>query len=142
MKKLCFIAATAVAMVLGLTGCVTSETCDVIVYCREGFAGSLFPETEGLNSTEMKKIFNAHLLELGEPFGDNDVIIRRQNNEAKVKEAVLQAAKEADEEVKEKYGDPVRVQERYSKLSIAVYYGYGSNPDVKVATYTYKDEKE
>ena len=82
------------------------------------------------------------MLELGESFGDNDVIIRRQNNEEYVKQAVIQAAKDADAEVKEKYGDPVRVQERYSHLSIAVYYRFGGNPEVKVATYTYKDEIE
>ena len=43
MKKLCFIAATVVAIVLGMTGCFKSETCDAIVYCREGFAGALTP---------------------------------------------------------------------------------------------------
>ena len=142
MKKLCFIAATVVAIVLGMTGCFKSETCDAIVYCREGFAGAMTPETEGLNSKEMRKIFNAHMLELGESFGDNDVIIRRQNNEEYVKQGDIQAAKDADSEVKEKYGDPVRVQERYSHLSIAVYYRFGGNPEVKVATYTYKDEIE
>ena len=79
MKKLFFAVAAMAAMLLGMTGCFKSETCDAIVYCREGFAGAMTPETEGLNSKEMRKIFNAHMLELGESFGDNDVIIRRQS---------------------------------------------------------------
>ena len=142
MKKLCFIAATVVAIVLGMTGCFKSETCDAIVYCREGFAGALTPETEGLNSQEMRKIFNAHMLELGESFGDNDVIIRRQNNEEYVKQAVIQAAKDADAEVKEKYGDPVTVKENYKSLKMSVYYDFADNPEVKVVTYIYKEETE
>ena len=142
MKKLCFIAATVVAIVLGMTGCFKSETCDAIVYCREGFAGALTPETEGLNSQEMRKIFNAHMLELGESFGDNDVIIRRQNNEEYVKQAILQAAKEADAEVKEKYGDPVTVKENFKSLKMSVYYDFADNPEVKVVTYIYKEETE
>ena len=142
MKKLCFIAATVVAIVLGMTGCFKSETCDAIVYCREGFAGALTPETEGLNSKEMRKIFNAHMLELGESFGDNDVIIRRQNNEEYVKQAVIQAAKDADAEVKEKYGDPVTVKENFKSLKMSVYYDFADNPEVKVVTYIYKEETE
>ena len=142
MKKLCFIAATVVAIVLGMTGCFKSETCDAIVYCREGFAGALTPETEGLNSQEMRKIFNAHMLELGESFGDNDVIIRRQNNEEYVKQAVIQAAKDADAEVKEKYGDPVTVKENFKSLKMSVYYDFADNPEVKVVTYIYKEETE
>ena len=142
MKKLCLIAATVVAIVLGMTGCFKSETCDAIVYCREGFAGALTPETEGLNSQEMRKIFNAHMLELGESFGDNDVIIRRQNNEEYVKQAVIQAAKDADAEVKEKYGDPVTVKENFKSLKISVYYDFDDNPEVKVVTYIYKEETE
>ena len=142
MKKLCFIAATVVAIVLGMTGCFKSETCDAIVYCREGFAGALTPETEGLNSQEMRKIFNAHMLELGESFGDNDVIIRRQNNEEYVKQAVIQAAKDADAEVKEKYGDPVTVKENFKSLKMSVYYDFADNPEVEVVTYIYKEETE
>ena len=142
MKKLCFIAATVVAIVLGMTGCFKSETCDAIVYCREGFAGALTPETEGLNSQEMRKIFNAHMLELGESFGDNDVIIRRQTNENKVKQAILQAAQEADAEVKEKYGDPVTVKENFKSLNMSVYYDFADNHEVKVVTYIYKEETE
>ena len=142
MKKVCFIAATVVAIVLGMTGCFKSETCDAIVYCREGFAGALTPETEGLNSQEMRKIFNAHMLELGESFGDNDVIIRRQNNEEYVKQAVIQAAKDADAEVKEKYGDPVTVKENYKSLKMSIYYDFADNPEVKVVTYIYKEETE
>ena len=142
MKKLCFIAATVVAIVLGMTGCFKSETCDAIVYCREGFAGALTPETEGLNSQEMRKIFNAHMLELGDSFGDNDVIIRRQNNEEYVKQAVIQAAKDADAEVKEKYGDPVTVKDNFKSLKMSVYYDFADNPEVKVVTYIYKEETE
>ena len=142
MKKLCFIAATVVAIVLGMTGCFKSETCDAIVYCREGFAGAMTPETEGLNSKEMRKIFNAHMLGLGESFGDNDVIIRRQNNEEYVKQAVIQAAKDADAEVKEKYGDPVTVKENFKSLKMSVYYDFADNPEVKVVTYIYKEETE
>ena len=142
MKKLCLIAATVVAIVLGMTGCFKSETCDAIVYCREGFAGAMTPETEGLNSKEMRKIFNAHMLELGESFGDNDVIIRRQNNEEYVKQAVIQAAKDADAEVKEKYGDPVTVKENFKSLKMSVYYDFADNPEVKVVTYIYKEETE
>lgn len=140
MKKLCFAVVTMVTMLLGMTGC-TSETSDVIVYCRTYFGasgGTLVEETEGLTETELKKAFDAHLLQLGESFGE-DIIIRRQNDETKVKNAVLQAAKDADAELKEKYGDPVKVQDKYSKLGIRVYYVFGGNDDVTVADYTYKE---
>ena len=81
MKKLSFVLATMVTILLGMTGC-TTETSDVIVYCRTYFgssSGTLVEETEGLNETELKKVFDAHLLQLGESFGE-DVIIRRQND--------------------------------------------------------------
>lgn len=140
MKKLCFAVVTMVTMLLGMTGC-TTETSDVIVYCRTYFgasSGTLVEETEGLNETELKKVFDAHLLQLGESFGE-DVIIRRQNDETKVKNAVIQAAKDADAEIKEKYGNPVKVQDRFSKLGIRVYYIIGDKEDVTVADYTYKE---
>ena len=142
MKKLSFVLATMVTILLGMTGC-TVETSDVIVYWRVGFessSSSLDQETEGLNPTELYKIFDAHMQNVGEPFGgDNEIIIRRQNNEEKVKKSILQAAQDADAEVKEKFGDPANVQKKYSKLKIAVYYIYGDNPDVTVVTYTYKE---
>ncbi|MGM9809734.1 MAG: hypothetical protein ACI30J_02560 [Paludibacteraceae bacterium] len=142
MKKLCFIAATLVAMLLGMSGCTTSETTDVVVYYLVSFrasGGTLTPETEGLNSTELSDVFKTHLLTLGEKLGDNSVVIRRQSNEKNVKQAILQATQDADAELKAKYGDPVTVQQKYSHLSITVYYGFGDNPDVTVATYTYKE---
>ena len=140
MKKLSFVLATMVTILLGMTGC-TTETSDVIVYCRTYFgssSGTLVEETEGLNETELKKVFDAHLLQLGESFGE-DVIIRRQNDETKVKNAVIQAAKDADAEIKAKYGNPVKVQDRFSKLGIRVYYIFGDKEDVTVADYTYKE---
>ena len=140
MKKLSFVLATMVTILLGMTGC-TTETSDVIVYCRTYFgssSGTLVEETEGLNETELKKVFDAHLLQLGESFGE-DVIIRRQNDETKVKNAVIQAAKDADAEIKEKYANPVKVQDRFSKLGIRVYYIFGDKGDVTVADYTYKE---
>ena len=140
MKKLSFVLATMVTILLGMTGC-TTETSDVIVYCRTYFgssSGTHVEETEGLNETELKKVFDAHLLQLGESFGE-DVIIRRQNDETKVKNAVIQAAKDADAEIKEKYGNPVKVQDRFSKLGIRVYYIFGDKEDVTVADYTYKE---
>ena len=145
MKKLFFAVAAMAAMLLGMTGCFTTEVSDVTIYCRVSSNGSFSttkPVSPGLDDSELKSIFKEHMLTLGEPFGDDGIIIRRQTNENKVKQASLQAAKEADAEVKEKYGDPVRVQEWYSHLSIAVYYRFGGNPEVKVATYTYKDEIE
>ena len=145
MKKLFFAVAAMAAMLLGMTGCFTTEVSDVTIYCRVSSHASISttkPVSPGLDDSELKSIFKEHMLTLGEPFGDDGIIIRRQTNENKVKQAILQAAKEADAEVKEKYGDPVRVQKRYSHLSIAVYYRFGGNPEVKVATYTYKDEIE
>ena len=62
------------------------------------------------------------MLTLGEPFGDDGIIIRRQTNENKVKQAILQAAKEADAEVKEKYGDPVTVKENYKNPCLCIIY--------------------
>ena len=59
-----------------------------------------------------------------------------------MKQAVIQAAKDADAEVKEKYGDPVTVKENYKSLKMSVYYDFADNPEVKVVTYTYKDEIE
>ena len=141
MKKLSFVLATMVTILLGMTGC-TSETSDVIVYWLVGFEGSsssLDQETEGLNPSELTNIFEAHMQNLGESLGENSVIIRRQNNEEKVKKSILQVAQDADAEVKEKFGDPVNVQKKYSKLKIAVTYIYGDNPDVTVVTYTYKE---
>ena len=82
------------------------------------------------------------MLTLGEPFGDDGIIIRRQTNENKVKQAILQAAKEADAEVKEKYGDPVTVKENFKSLKMSVYYDFADNPEVKVVTYIYKEETE
>ena len=140
MKKLSFVLATMVTILLGMTGC-TTETSDVIVYCRTYFgasSGTLVEETEGLNETELKKVFDAHLLQLGESFGE-DIIIRRQNDETKVKNAVIQAAKDADAEIKEKYDNPVKVQDRFSKLGIRVYYIFGDKENVTVADYTYKE---
>ena len=145
MKKLCFIAATVVAIVLGMTGCFQSETCDAIVYCRVSSNGSFSttkPVSPGLDDSELKSIFKKHMLTLGEPFGDDGIIIRRQTNENKVKQAILQAAKEADAEVKEKYGDPVTVKENFKSLKMSVYYDFADNPEVKVVTYIYKEETE
>ena len=141
MKKLSFVLATMVTIFLGMTGC-TVETSDVIVYWRVGFeisSSSLDQETEGLNPSELTNIFEAHMQNLGESLGENSVIIRRQNNEEKVKKSILHAAQDADAEVKEKFGDPANVQKKYSKLKIAVYYTYGGDPDVTVVTYTYKE---
>ena len=59
-----------------------------------------------------------------------------------MKQAILQAAQEDDDEVKEKYGDPVTVKENYKSLKISVYYDFADNPEVKVVTYIYKEETE
>ena len=59
-----------------------------------------------------------------------------------MKQAILQAAQEADAEVKEKYGDPVTVKENYKSLKMSVYYDFADNPEVKVVTYIYKEETE
>ncbi|MGN0235327.1 MAG: hypothetical protein ACI4BD_03285 [Paludibacteraceae bacterium] len=143
MKKLCLVAATLVAMVLGMTGCGTTEVSDVTIYCRVSYSASgnsLNPVTPGIDDSELKDIFKSHMLTLGAPFGDDAIIIRSQSNEKNVKQAILQAAQEADEEVKAKYGDPVAVQSNFKKLKMSVYYDFGGNPEVEVVTYTYKEE--
>ena len=145
MKKLFFAVAAMAAMLLGMTGCFTTEVSDVTIYCRVSSNASFSttkPVSPGLDDSELKSIFKKHMLTLGEPFGDDGIIIRRQNNENKVKQAILQAAQEADAEVKEKYGDPVTVKENFKSLKMSVYYDFADNPEVKVVTYIYKEETE
>ena len=145
MKKLFFAVAAMAAMLLGMTGCFTTEVSDVNIYCRVSSNGSFSttkPVSPGLDDSELKSIFEKHMLTLGEPFGDDGIIIRRQTNENKVKQAILQAAQEADAEVKEKYGDPVTVKENFKSLKMSVYYDFADNPEVEVVTYIYKEETE
>src|SRR5574344_1356043 len=83
MKKLFFAVAAMAAMLLGMTGCFTTEISDVNIYCRVSSNGTFSttkPVSPGLDDSELKSIFEKHMLTLGEPFGDDGIIIRRQTN--------------------------------------------------------------
>lgn len=69
--------------------------------------------------------------------GDNHIILRDQKSMRDVRQVASELAQAVDSRVKSLWGDPVKVDNRYSTLQVAFDADFGSETET-IAIYTYK----
>ena len=140
MKKSIF-ASLLLAVALAFSSC-TDVTMDSFIYIEKNSSYSWSSNqsyTSGLDDDAINTLCAEVAKEKGyEMMNKYSVIIRAQKKRADVIDKAKDFADEFDKRVKAKYGSPVQVDTRYTKLQVNVVAEFGNTGKETVAVFTYK----
>lgn len=141
MKKSIF-ASILFAVALILSSCTTEVTMDSFIYVEKNSSWSWSSGqsyTTGLDDDAINDLSAEIVKEKGyEMMNKYSVVIRAQKKRADVIDKAKDFADELDKRIKAKYGNPVKVDTRYSKLQVNVTAEFGNTGKETVAVFTYK----
>lgn len=140
MKKSIF-ASLLLAVALAFSSC-TDVTMDSFIYIEKNSSYSWSSNqsyTSGLDDSAINTMCEAIAKEKGyELLNNHTVVIRAQKKRADVIEKGKDFAAEFDKRIKAEYGNPVKVDTRYTKLQVNVVAEFGNTGKETIAVFTYK----
>lgn len=139
MKKSIF-ASILFAVALILSSCTTEVTMNSFIYVEKNSSWSSDQSyTTGLDDAAINDLSAEIAKEKGyEMMNKYSVVIRAQKKRADVIDKAKDFADELDKRIKAKYGNPVKVDTRYTKLQVNVTAKFGNTGKETVAVFTYK----
>ena len=141
MKKSIF-ASILFAAALILSSCAAEVTMDSFIFVEKNSSFSWAsgqPYTTGLDDDAINTLCAEVAKDKGyEMMNKYSVIIRAQKKRADVIDKAKDFANEFDKRVKAKYGSPVQVDTRYTKLQVNITAEFGNTGKETVAVFTYK----
>ena len=129
-----------IALGLLLCGCEKSVQQDGLIGCEISFGVIVSNEavTPGLTFEYIDSICTVIAAEGEyEKLGANHVILRKMKEGNELKQKAIEFAKAVDTRIKEKWGNEVQVDSRYTKLQVAFDADYVTTTET-VAIYKYK----
>ena len=129
-----------IAIGLLLCGCEKSEQQDGLIGWEISFGVNMSGEaiTPGLTSEAIDSICTVVATENEyDKLGANHVILHKQKDGNELKQKAIEFAKAVDQRIKEKYGENVKVDSRYTKLQVTFDADYVTTTET-VAIYKYK----
>lgn len=141
MKKSIF-ASILFAVALIFSSCEPEVSMDSFIYVEKNSAWSWVSGqsyTTGLDDDAINAICAEVAQEKGyELMNKYSVILRAQKKRADVIDKAKDFAEAMDKHIKAKYGDPVKVDTRYTKLQMNITAEFGNTGKETVAVYPYK----
>ena len=141
MKK-CIFASLLLVVAMAFSSCKEEVTMDsfIFVTVNSAFSWSSGQQyTTGFDQNSLDSICAVIVKEKGyELLSAHNFLIRAQKERAEVVEKGKDFATEMDKRIKAQYGDPVKVDSRYTKLQVVVSTAFGDTEKETVAIYPYK----